>query len=123
MRVLINMVHNLLGRPAMTLSRGFVAVVLLSAACQMDMGSESTSTLSHTLSWHQMPNNEIDDCHEFKLDNPTPVDIDRITVKFPPGSHHVHIYRSDTPDPDGVHDCWAGIDWTRWHLVLGVQTQ
>jgi Copper type II ascorbate-dependent monooxygenase, C-terminal domain len=89
----------------------------------MDMTEENTSTLSHTLSWHQMPNNEIDDCHEFKLDNPTPVEIDRITVKFPPGSHHVHIYRSDTPDPDGVHDCWAGIDWTRWHLVLGVQTQ
>jgi hypothetical protein len=117
------MVHNLLGRPAMMLSRGFVAVVLFSAACQMDVGVETTSTLTHTLSWHQMPNIEIDDCHEFKLDNPTPVDIDRITVKFPPGSHHVHIYRSDTPDPDGVHDCWAGLDWTRWHLVVGVQTQ
>jgi len=98
-------------------------VMLLSAACQKDMETESTSTLTHTLAWHQMPSNEIDDCHEFKLDNADPVEIDRITVKFPPGSHHVHIYRSDTPDPDGVHDCWAGLDWTRWHLVLGVQTQ
>lgn len=123
MSVSTNMVHNLLGRPAMMLTRGLVAVALLSAACQMDMGTEDTSMLRHTLSWHQMPSNEVDDCHVFKLDNPTPVEIDRITVKFPPGSHHVHIYRSDTPDPDGVHDCWAGLDWNRWHLVLGVQTQ
>jgi len=50
MRASINMVHNLLDRPAMMLSRGFVASVLLSAACQMDVGVETTSTLSHTLS-------------------------------------------------------------------------
>jgi len=40
-------------------SLGLVGVVLVSAACQMDMATENTSTLSHTLSWHQMPNNEI----------------------------------------------------------------
>jgi hypothetical protein len=78
--------------------------------------------LTHTLTWQQELN-EINDCHVFKLGNDAPVDIDRINVQFAPGSHHVHIYRSDTPDPDGVHDCWAGIDWNRWHLVLGVQTQ
>ena len=50
MRALIDMVHNLLGRPAMTLGRGFVAVVPRSAACQVDMEEESTSTLPHT-SW------------------------------------------------------------------------
>ena len=45
---------------------------------------------------------------------PDPAEIDRITVKFPPGSHHVHIYRSNTPDAtDHVDDCWNGIDWDR----------
>jgi hypothetical protein len=97
--------------------------MLLFAACQKDMGTdEDTATLTHTLSWHQELN-EVDDCHVFKLDNPDPVEIDRITVKFPPGSHHVHIYRSDIPEPDRVFDCWAGIDWNQWHLVLGVQTE
>ncbi|MBC7974583.1 MAG: hypothetical protein H7138_06315, partial [Myxococcales bacterium] len=107
----------------MDLSRGAaVAVLLLFSACHQDGAAPQISALTHTLTWRQELN-EIDDCHVFKLDNSTPVDVDRITVQFPPGSHHVHIYRSDTPDPDGVHDCWGGIDWTRWHLVLGVQTQ
>jgi hypothetical protein len=106
----------------MMFNRGLVAALLLFAACQMEIETDP-STLTHTLSWHQMPAMEVDDCHVFKLDNPTPVEIDRITVNFPPGSHHVHIYRSDTPDPDRVYDCWAGLDWNRWHLVLGVQTE
>jgi len=79
-------------------------------------------TLTHTLVWHQDAS-EIQECHVFKLDNADPVEIDRITVQFAAGSHHVHIYRSDTPEPDGVADCWQGIDWLRWHLVLGVQTE
>jgi hypothetical protein len=106
----------------MMLRRAFVVALLIGCGCQKDMDTEDTSTLTHTLAWHQELN-EVDDCHVFKLDNPDPVEVDRITVQFPPGSHHVHIYRSDTPDPDGVHDCWAGLDWNRWHLVLGVQTQ
>jgi hypothetical protein len=52
----------------MALSRGFGAVILFSAACQMDMGAESTSALSHTLAWHQMPNIEINDSLEFEGD-------------------------------------------------------
>src|SRR5215510_8875346 len=109
---------------AMTPIRG-VSVLLLFAACQMEMATtEDTATLRHTLSWHQEPGNEIDDCHVFKLDNVSRAEVDRITVKFPPGSHHVHIYRSDTPDPtDHVDGCWNGIDWLRWHLVLGVQSE
>jgi hypothetical protein len=89
----------------------------------MDSG-ESASTLTHTLTWHQEPGIEINDCHVFKLDNADTAEIDRITVKFPPGSHHVHIYRSDSPDAtDHVDACWNGIDWLRWHLVLGVQSE
>jgi hypothetical protein len=108
----------------MMISRGHAAVLLLFAACQKDMDSEeSTSALTHTLNWHQEPGNEINDCHVFKLSNPDPVEISRISVKFPPGSHHVHIYRSETPDPDTIYDCWNGIDWLRWHLVLGVQSE
>jgi hypothetical protein len=118
------MVHNLLGRPAMMISRGHVAVLLLFAACQKDMNAEeSSSALIHTLKWHQAPGNEVNDCHVFKLSNPDPVEINQVTVQFPPGSHHVHIYRSDTPDPDAIFDCSIGIDWLRWHLVLGVQSE
>jgi hypothetical protein len=92
-------------------------VAALAPAC-----SEADATLTHTLRWHQEPGSEVQDCHVFKLDNVEPVEVDRIQVQFPAGSHHVHIYRSDTPVEDSVADCWQGIDWTRWHLVVGAQT-
>lgn len=86
-------------------------------------GSEAEFiTLTHTLRWHQEPGSEIQQCHVFKLDNADPIEVDRILVQFPAGSHHVHIYKSDTPEDDSVSDCWQGIDWTRWHLVIGAQT-
>lgn len=97
-----------------------VALLQLFAACQLDDGEPAEAVLTHTLGWHQATT-EIDDCHVFKLDNADPVEIDRIAVRFPTGSHHVQVYRSDTPEPDGVHDCWSGIDLERWHLVVGVQ--
>lgn len=85
-------------------------------------GEDSHVTLTQTLRWQQEPGTEIQQCHVFKLDNADPVEVDRIGVQFPAGSHHVHIYKSDTPADDGVADCWSGIDWTRWHLVIGAQT-
>jgi hypothetical protein len=104
-------------------NRVIVATALqLFAACQLDDRAPTAEVLTHTLTWHQSVS-EIDDCHVFKLGNADPVEVDRITVRFPPGSHHVQVYRSDTPEPDGVHDCWSGIDLTRWQLVVGVQTQ
>jgi hypothetical protein len=44
-------------------------------------------------------------------------------VLFPAGSHHVHIYRSSEPVADAVYDCFKGIDWQKWSLVLGAQTK
>ena len=79
--------------------------------------------LTFSIGWQQAPQSEIVDCHYFKSSNDAAVEVDRVRVDFPTGSHHVHIYRSDTPEPDGVHDCSSGIDWTRWSLVVGVQTQ
>lgn len=96
--------------------------LLLIAACQKGDDSDSKA-IEHTLRWTQGPNTEIQDCHIFKLDNADPVEIERIRIKFPPGSHHVHMYRSDNPEPDSQADCWSGIDWTKWHLVIGAQTQ
>jgi hypothetical protein len=111
---------HVLGMPSVRTSVG-VALLLL-AACQKGDDSDSKN-LEHTLRWTQGPNTEIQDCHIFKLDNADPLEIERIRIKFPPGSHHVHMYRSETPEPDSVADCWSGIDWTHWHLVLGAQTQ
>lgn len=77
-------------------------------------------TFEKTLTWDQGPG-EIQDCHVFKLDNTRHVEIDRLKVMFPVGSHHVHIYRSSEPQPDKVYDCFNGIDWTKWSLLLGAQ--
>jgi hypothetical protein len=74
------------------------------------------------LTWQQVPG-EIQDCHVFKLDNARHVEIDRLQVKFAEGSHHVHIYRSTEPEEDKVYDCFKGIDWTRWTLLIGAQTK
>ncbi|HEY5948129.1 MAG TPA: lamin tail domain-containing protein [Kofleriaceae bacterium] len=96
------------------------AAVAFAAGCNFE--AHGDATITRTLRWHQEPGTEIQDCHVFKLDNVDPVEVDRIHVQFAAGSHHVHIYRSDTPVDDDVSDCWQGIDWTRWHLVLGAQT-
>src|SRR5262249_18435845 len=75
------------------------------------------------IDWHQDPRSEIVACHYFKAPNDAAAEVNRFSLQFPPGSHHVHIYRSDTPEPDGVKDCSAGIDWRRWSLVVGAQTK
>jgi hypothetical protein len=59
----------------------------------------------------------------FKLDNTRQVEVNRLQIKFPEGSHHVHLYRSSEPEADRVFDCFKGIDWTKWSLVMGAQTQ
>lgn len=100
-----------------------VAAVALFAAPVAGCAEEITANVTHTIEWQQEPNTEIQKCHYFKLTNPDPVEIKRLSIKFPPGSHHVHLYRSDTPEPEHVEDCWTAIDWDRWHLVLGAQTQ
>jgi hypothetical protein len=102
-------------------ARCCLLTVTVAGGCSI--ASDEGTTITHTLNWHQEPGTEIQDCHVFKLDNADAVEVDRITVQFPAGSHHVHIYRSDEPVDDSVASCWQGIDWTRWHLVLGAQTQ
>ncbi|HWO18459.1 MAG TPA: hypothetical protein VNO30_06770 [Kofleriaceae bacterium] len=77
--------------------------------------------IEHEISWKQDPG-EIQDCHVFKLSNTRHVEVDRLQVTFPEGSHHVHIYRSTEPEADNSYDCFNGIDWSRWSLLLGAQT-
>jgi hypothetical protein len=79
--------------------------------------------ITHTLTWHQDPGTEIVQCHTFKLDADTPIDVERIKFAFGDGSHHVHVYRSSEPADDGVQDCSGGINWPRWLLVVGAQTK
>src|SRR5262245_52159679 len=98
----------------------FIALATVAALTGCGDGGKD---YTHQIQWHQDAQTEIQDCHTFKLDNTSPIELDRITVNFPPGSHHVHTYRSETPVDDSVYDCLSGIDWDVWHLVLGVQTQ
>jgi hypothetical protein len=89
--------------------------------CGMDVET-SEQNIEHQIQWVQAPG-EIQDCHVFKLDNMRAVEVDRLQIKFPEGSHHVHIYRSNEAEADKVYDCFKGIDWTRWSLLVGAQTQ
>jgi hypothetical protein len=97
----------------------YIVLAALLPAC----GGNEGKDIKTAITWHQDGNSEIQDCHTFKLDTDHPVEIDRITVNFPPGSHHVHTYRATTPVDDSVYDCFSGIDWDVWSLVLGAQTQ
>ncbi len=78
--------------------------------------------LEHKIRWQQQPG-EIQDCHVFKLDNTRNVEVNRLQVLFAEGSHHVHIYRSSEPVEDAVYDCFKGIDWKKWSLLVGAQTK
>jgi hypothetical protein len=116
------------------LRAGALAVITMAvaalavAACSGPASSpppstDEVKTLTHTLTWQQDAGSETLRCHTFKLDNDGPIEISRIQFLFGQGSHHVHIYRSDMPADDGVQDCWSGIAWPRWSLVVGAQTQ
>lgn len=93
----------------------------LTSGCGNDI-EDSTATYDKVLRWTQQPG-EIQDCHVFKLDNSRHVEINRLQVKFPEGSHHVHIYRTSAPEADAVTDCFKGIDWQKWSLLVGAQTK
>src|SRR5260370_19814851 len=95
------------------------------AACTPGTVQGDLTHVRFDLSWHQTKEQlDMVQCHYLKTPNADDVEIDRITVNFPLGSHHVHVYRSDIAEPtDHVEDCTAGIDWTRWSLLVGVQSK
>ena len=105
--------------------RNLATTVLLLSVVPTGCGVDAEvveTTLEKQIRWTQAPG-EIQDCHVFKLGNARNVEIDRLEVKFPAGSHHVHIYRSSEPVADSVYDCFKGIDWQKWSLVVGAQTK
>jgi hypothetical protein len=97
-------------------------LIAVPTGCGVDFEAKE-EVLEHRLRWRQEPATEIQDCHVFKLGNERSVEVDRLQVEFGEGSHHVHIYRSSGSEPDSVHDCFGGIDWQRWSLVMGAQTK
>jgi hypothetical protein len=102
----------------------FLLLLLLAgpSACGVDVEA-GEQTLERRIRWQQEPTSEIQDCHVLKLGNERSVEVDRLQVRFGEGSHHVHIYRSSEPVADAVYDCFGGIDWQRWSLVVGAQTE
>lgn len=119
---------NLFGLRSRSELIAIAAFVVLGAACSPAHGpdapsSGSASPVTHTLTWKQEPGTEIVQCHTFKLGTDIPLDVERIKFDFGAGSHHVHIYKSNDPDADGVRDCTSGLQWPRWLLVVGAQTE
>jgi hypothetical protein len=105
--------------------RDLLTTLLLISALPTGCGTDIEvleENIEHQIRWQQAPG-EIQDCHVFKLTNTREVEVDRLQVKFPEGSHHVHIYRSNEPEADKVFDCFKGINWQHWSLLLGAQTQ
>src|SRR5687768_12242906 len=101
--------------------RDLVPTLLLLGAVPTGCGIDVEvfdQTFEKQLRWQQSPG-EIQDCHVFKLGNSRHVEVDRLQVKFAEGSHHVHLYRSSKLEEDKVYDCFGGIDWTQWSLVVG----
>lgn len=96
-------------------------VIVACVSCGTDVATES-DTITARIQWHQVPG-EIQDCHVFKLSNQEPAELDHLQITFPEGSHHVHVYRASTPQTDGVFDCFSGIDFTTWSLLIGAQTK
>jgi hypothetical protein len=94
----------------------FGAVLLLLAGCN---GSQA---VTKTISFSQYPESETLTCYTFKLDNDVPLEIGHVKLDFGQGSHHVHVYRADSPQPDNVDGCPNGIDWNTWHMLVGAQT-
>jgi hypothetical protein len=106
-----------------------IALLLVFAGCAEPVGRAPSPPAAMdrdyqiALNWHQDPG-EIVACHYFKAPNDVAAEINRVTVNFPTGSHHVHLYHTTLDVPDGVEDCsTTGIDWTKWSFLVGVQTQ
>jgi hypothetical protein len=105
--------------------RYLVPLLLLLSVAPTGCGTDVEvleENIEHQIRWQQEPG-EIQDCHVFKLGNTRHVEVDRLQIQFPEGSHHVHIYRSLEPEADKVYDCFKGIDWTKWSLLVGAQTK
>ena len=105
--------------------RNLAPLLLLLSATPTGCGTDSEvleGNIEHQIRWEQEPG-EIQDCHVFKLENTRSVEVDRLQIKFPEGSHHVHIDRTAESQNDDVYDCIKGSDWTKWSLLVGAQTK
>jgi hypothetical protein len=84
------------------------------------------------------PGQEIERCKFYQIP-PQGLNVNRATVRYVPGSHHVLLYRTDytslptttrngapapTPDENGVFDCGDGAtaDWAVTGVVGGAQS-
>lgn len=88
-----------------------------------DSGSTTARALQTTIRWHQKAATETVTCYPFKLDSSEAVFSDRLSIAVATGSHHAHLYRADTAEPDTPFDCSKGMDWDKWRLVFGAQTR
>lgn len=115
-------------RSAIVLGRSLVLCVAaaIGAGCS-DAGPRFPEppgkVIEQALRWEQPAGSEIVKCHTFKLGTDVPANVRRVQFLFGTGSHHVHIYRSDTPEADAVTDCEGGLSWPRWQLMVSAQTE
>jgi hypothetical protein len=64
---------------------------------------------------------EVQNCYYMKSTNDVPLEIGHVSIQFAPGTHHVHLYYSDTPHDDGQESCFQAVDFDTWRLFAGSQ--
>jgi hypothetical protein len=67
---------------------------------------------------------ETTECTYLKFPGKHDLSVNRVKIKVSGGSHHVHLYRPQSPTlslPDGHEDCNFALDFSVWQLVLATQ--
>jgi hypothetical protein len=119
-----------------------VVMSLALAACAPSLEPGEMRTYSRAFQWDQESGTKSDDqgvlysdyvyCLYFTLDNASKIHVDQMNVQFLTGkaqgsSHHFHIYRLNSgATPDGNESMVScngkTIDWSKYSLVFGVQS-
>jgi hypothetical protein len=104
-------------------TRSFLLLAALASCGGDDDSGSAGRALQTTIRWHQKAATETVMCHPFRLDNDQAIFSDRLSIAVSKGSHHAHLYRADSAEPDTPFDCSKGMDWDKWRLVFGAQTR
>lgn len=69
------------------------------------------------------PGTEQQICQTVKLPNEEPIAVNLFEEAHEAGTHHVILFRSDTPVEDQTFPCWGTVDFQQWQFVIDTQQQ